>query len=48
MKNNPYVEVTISSPEFAWIRLSGKAVFVDELTFKQKAIEASELVKSIY
>ncbi len=48
LKNTPYVELTTSSPEFAWIRLSGKVVFVHDLEIKQKAIDASELVKSIY
>ena len=26
MQANPYVEVSVSSPAYAWIRLSGKAV----------------------
>lgn len=48
LKNNAYIELTTSSPEFAWIRLNGKVVFIEDLALKQKAIEASELVKSIY
>ena len=27
MQANPYVEVSVSSPAYAWIRLNGKAVF---------------------
>ena len=27
MQVNPYVEVSVSSPSYAWIRLHGKAVF---------------------
>ena len=27
MQVNPYVELSVSSPSYAWIRLSGKAVF---------------------
>lgn len=48
MKNNPYIEVTASSPEFAWIRLNGKVVFIDDVSIKNKVIESSGLVKSIY
>lgn len=48
MKNNPYIEVTASSPEFAWLRLNGKVVFIDDVSIKNKVIESSGLVKSIY
>lgn len=48
MKNNPYIEITTSSPQFAWLRLNGKVTFVDDLRLKQKAIDASNLVESIY
>ena len=27
MQENPYVEISVSSPDFAWIRLHCKAVF---------------------
>ena len=27
MQVNPYIEISVSSPEYAWIRLHGKAVF---------------------
>jgi uncharacterized pyridoxamine 5'-phosphate oxidase family protein len=48
VKNNPYVEVCTSSPKFAWIRLSGKAVFSNDMEIKKSVIENSPLVKSIY
>lgn len=48
LKVNPYVEFTSSSPKFAWIRLSGKVEFSDDVKIKEKIIEASGLVKSIY
>lgn len=48
IKRQPYVEVSISSPAFAWIRLSGKAVFSKDLDIKKKIIESSPLVKSLY
>jgi uncharacterized pyridoxamine 5'-phosphate oxidase family protein len=48
VKNNPYVEITTASPEFAWIRLSGKVVFSDDIKIKKAIIEKSEIVKSQY
>lgn len=48
MQANPYVELCISSPSFAWLRLSGKAVFKNDINVKAKCIEASPLVKNIY
>lgn len=48
VKTNPYVEVSVSTPAFEWIRLSGKVVFSDDLETKADVIKASALVKSIY
>lgn len=48
LQKNPHVELTVSSATFAWIRLSGKAVFSTDMTIKDKIIEVSPLVKSIY
>ena len=48
LKKSPYIEVTTSSPTFAWIRLSGKAVFSDDMEIKKAIIESNELVKSQY
>lgn len=48
LQNNPYVELVTSSPEFAWMRLSGKAVFSNDLEIKAAIIGTSSLVKSIY
>ena len=31
MQANPYVEVSVSSPSYAWIRLHGKAVFENNI-----------------
>lgn len=35
MQANPYIEVTVSSPSYAWIRLNGKAVFEDNMAAKE-------------
>ncbi|WP_315076715.1 pyridoxamine 5'-phosphate oxidase family protein [uncultured Clostridium sp.] len=48
IKNNPYVEITTSSPKFAWIRLNGKVVFSNDINIKKNIIESSDLVKSLY
>lgn len=48
IKANPYVEFSCTSPQFAWLRLSGKVKFSDNLEIKEKIIEISPLVKSIY
>ncbi len=48
LKANPYVEFTSSSPKFAWIRLSGKVEFSNDVKIKERVLEISGLVKSIY
>jgi uncharacterized pyridoxamine 5'-phosphate oxidase family protein len=48
LKATPSFEFSSSSPNFAWIRLSGDARFSDDLKIKEKALEVSPLVKSIY
>ena len=47
MQNNPYIEVSVSSPEFAWIRLSGKAVFENNRTVKEGCMN-NPIVKGQY
>lgn len=39
LQENPYVEVSTSSPAYAWIRLSGKAVFADDRAVKEGCME---------
>lgn len=48
IKNNPYIELCTSSPKYAWIRLSGKVAFSDDMSIKGEIIEHSPLVRSIY
>lgn len=47
MQENPNVEICVSSPEFVWIRISGKAVFVDDKEIKAAALE-NPIVKNNY
>lgn len=48
LKKNPSFEFSSSSPNFVWIRLSGDSKFSDDFKIKEKVLEASPLVKSIY
>lgn len=48
MQKSPWVEICASGANAAWLRLSGKVVFIDDLKLKAKAQDASPLVKSIY
>lgn len=47
MQKNPYVEISVSSPEYAWIRLHGKAVFENNMDVKETALE-NPIVKDQY
>ena len=44
---NPDVEVSVASPAYAWIRLSGKAVFEDSREAKEMCM-GNPIVKSQY
>ena len=39
LKANPYVQISVSSPTYQWIRLSGKAEFVEDKEIKEAALE---------
>ena len=47
MQANPYVEVSVSSPDYAWLRLHGKAVFEDNRAVKAACMN-NPIVKSQY
>lgn len=47
MQNNPWIEICVSSPSFAWLRLSGRPVFVDNMEVKQVCME-NPIVKQQY
>ena len=47
LQENPYVEVSTSSPAYAWIRLRGKAVFADDRAVKEGCME-NPIVKGQY
>ena len=47
LRANPYVQISVSSLTYQWIRLSGKAVFVDDKAIKEAALE-NPIVKGNY
>ena len=47
MQDNPNIEICVSSPDFAWLRVSGKAVFVNDLAIRAAALE-NPIVKANY
>ncbi|WP_148321526.1 pyridoxamine 5'-phosphate oxidase family protein [Paraclostridium bifermentans] len=47
MQSNPNIEVSISSPNYAWIRLNGKAVFENNMEVKEECMN-NPIVKGQY
>lgn len=47
MLENPCVEISVSSPAYAWIRLDGKAVFENNMAAKEMCIQ-NPIVKGQY
>lgn len=39
IRENPYIEISVSSPEYAWIRLNGKAVFENNMSVKEDCMK---------
>lgn len=48
LKKNPNVEISASSKDARWLRLSGKAVFCTSKETKTKALEALPMLKHMY
>ena len=47
LQQNPYVQISVSSPSYAWIRLDGKAVFEDNRAVKEGCM-SNPIVKGQY
>ena len=47
MQQNPNIEVSVSSPAYAWIRLNGEAVFENNMAAKEMCIQ-NPIVKGQY
>ncbi|MDP4093962.1 MAG: pyridoxamine 5'-phosphate oxidase family protein [Bacillota bacterium] len=48
MKESPVVEYATTSSDMVTVRISGTAVFTEDIQVKEKVLASSELVKSIY
>lgn len=48
LRANPFMEFCSSTPDFAWLRVSGEVKFSSDLPIKARILEANALVKSIY
>ncbi len=47
MQANPEIEVSVSSPTYAWIRLNGKVVFENNMAVKEECMN-NLIVKGQY
>lgn len=47
MQANPHIEISVSSPSYAWIRLHGEAVFENNMAAKEMCI-GNPIVKGQY
>ena len=47
MMENPWIEITTSGKDFSWIRISGKAVFENNMEIKKECLNYP-LIKNIY
>ena len=47
MQANPFIEISVSSPAYAWLRLRGKAVFENNMPVKEGCMQ-NPIVKSQY
>lgn len=48
MQAQPWIEYSMTSPAFSWLRITGKAVFTPDLALKARALEENPMVKTIY
>lgn len=44
---NPYIEISVSTPSYAWIRLNGKAIFENNMDVKEGCMN-NPIVKGQY
>ncbi len=45
---NPYCELCACSPDYSWLRLSGKAVFTKDAAAKARVLDGNPGVKELY
>ena len=47
MQKNPYIEISIASPQYVWLRLNGKVVFEENKEIKEACMN-NPIIKSQY
>jgi len=48
LEKSPYLDLSTSTNDFKWLRISGKAIFTDDLEIKKEIIDNYEDMKGIY
>ena len=48
LKNYPYTEIAVMSPEYSWVRISAKAIFSDDQEIKEIAIDGNERLRYLF
>lgn len=48
MQKNPRIEISVTGENSAWIRISGKAVFLTDIGLKKMILDKYEFIRSIY
>jgi uncharacterized pyridoxamine 5'-phosphate oxidase family protein len=48
LQKQPYIELSVSSSGNAWLRISARVIFENNIAIKHMIIEQNELVRSIY
>ncbi|MDR2967934.1 MAG: pyridoxamine 5'-phosphate oxidase family protein [Methanobacteriaceae archaeon] len=45
LEKSPDLELTTATPQYVWVRITGKANFTNDLKIKQVVLDSSEFVK---
>ncbi len=48
LSNSPYTEISVMSPEYAWVRISAKVAFSDDKEIKEFALSNNETLRGMY
>jgi uncharacterized pyridoxamine 5'-phosphate oxidase family protein len=48
LMNNPFVEISVTTNEFVWTRVSAKVVFIEDEEIKKSALEEKPMLKNLF
>lgn len=48
LKNNPHLALSVMSAEYVWVRISAKAVFIQDKGLKELALATKGMLKKIF